>query len=431
MKKLIFLIASVAFAQVQGYVLNPITGKLDFAGKGYTAPAPYAATVTAQTTLTVTAATHGQGSTPVAFCFEIAALAPAVDCLYARSSIGDIVFTWGAPFTGTVQIVGPGAGSGAAGNVVGPASATVGCLPYYSATTGKVIAGDCSNLFYDVANGNLGLGTAAPSTVASYRVIDLNGASGGLISLKQAGTAYGLIYANSGGLVVSTPSNLPIQLLSNGSERARIATTSGNLLLATTTDLGYNLHAASFATNGNLYVYTPTAVTGVSKAVVRAGAGQSSTNLMEWQNNAGTAVASVGSAGALSALSVTSSDFVVAAAASYLGLTNRFSLTAPSDGVLLLRNWAGSDIGRVQFGGLSSAFPSLKRSGTTLQFRLADDSGFSPAEFGIPKFSGTNTTGAGSALLGTNSPASTLTAPYTWVQIVTADGSTAYIPAWK
>lgn len=49
----------------------------------------------------------------------------------------------------------------------------------------------------------------------------------------------------------------------------------------------------------------------------------------------------------------------------------------------------------------------------------------------VPKFAGTNTTGAGSALLGTNCPAGTLTAPYTWVKIVTADGSTAYIPAWK
>lgn len=40
-------------------------------------------------------------------------------------------------------------------------------------------------------------------------------------------------------------------------------------------------------------------------------------------------------------------------------------------------------------------------------------------------------TGAGSALLGTNSPASTLTAPYTWVTMKTSDGSTVYFPVWK
>jgi hypothetical protein len=40
-------------------------------------------------------------------------------------------------------------------------------------------------------------------------------------------------------------------------------------------------------------------------------------------------------------------------------------------------------------------------------------------------------TGAGTALLGTNSPASTLIAPYTWITVITSDGSTAYVPAWK
>lgn len=40
-------------------------------------------------------------------------------------------------------------------------------------------------------------------------------------------------------------------------------------------------------------------------------------------------------------------------------------------------------------------------------------------------------TGAGSALLGANSPASTLTAPYTWLTMKSSDGSTVYVPAWK
>ena len=42
-----------------------------------------------------------------------------------------------------------------------------------------------------------------------------------------------------------------------------------------------------------------------------------------------------------------------------------------------------------------------------------------------------NTTGAGSAALGANSPAGTLTAPYTWLKCQSSDGSTVYIPAWK
>jgi hypothetical protein len=47
------------------------------------------------------------------------------------------------------------------------------------------------------------------------------------------------------------------------------------------------------------------------------------------------------------------------------------------------------------------------------------------------KFSITNSTGAGSALLGANSPATTLTAPYTWITVITSDGSTGYMPIWK
>lgn len=42
-----------------------------------------------------------------------------------------------------------------------------------------------------------------------------------------------------------------------------------------------------------------------------------------------------------------------------------------------------------------------------------------------------NTTGAGSAALGANSPAITNTAPYTWIKMTSADGSTVFIPAWK
>jgi len=50
---------------------------------------------------------------------------------------------------------------------------------------------------------------------------------------------------------------------------------------------------------------------------------------------------------------------------------------------------------------------------------------------GIPQFAGANTTGAGSAPLGGNCPAVTPTALYTWIHVKTANGSTAYIPAWK
>lgn len=50
---------------------------------------------------------------------------------------------------------------------------------------------------------------------------------------------------------------------------------------------------------------------------------------------------------------------------------------------------------------------------------------------GVMRFGGSSSTGAGSAALGANSPAVTLTAPYTWAKVITSDGSTGYIPIWK
>jgi hypothetical protein len=62
---------------------------------------------------------------------------------------------------------------------------------------------------------------------------------------------------------------------------------------------------------------------------------------------------------------------------SYIGWHNAARLISTTDGVILLANSTVSDLNRVQFGGTSNAFPSLKRVGTVIQARLADDSGFS------------------------------------------------------
>lgn len=45
-----------------------------------------------------------------------------------------------------------------------------------------------------------------------------------------------------------------------------------------------------------------------------------------------------------------------------------------SDGVFTLTNIAGTSFGRMQLGGTTSAFPSIKRNGVAPESRLADDS---------------------------------------------------------
>lgn len=67
-----------------------------------------------------------------------------------------------------------------------------------------------------------------------------------------------------------------------------------------------------------------------------------------------------------------------AVAAGTLGWDGRAKMQSGADGIVTLLNAAGNDFTRLGFGGTSSSFPSLKRSSTVLQARLADDSLFAP-----------------------------------------------------
>lgn len=70
---------------------------------------------------------------------------------------------------------------------------------------------------------------------------------------------------------------------------------------------------------------------------------------------------------------VTGTSFVAAAAGNH-SWTGRSVMTSPSNGNVLLTNAAASDFGLLQFGGTTTSFPALKRSTSSLQVRLGDDS---------------------------------------------------------
>jgi hypothetical protein len=71
---------------------------------------------------------------------------------------------------------------------------------------------------------------------------------------------------------------------------------------------------------------------------------------------------------------LTATGSITVASAGLIGWTSRTQLQSPSDGVATLLNNAGSDFTRLQFGGTTASFPSIKRSTTALVVRLADDS---------------------------------------------------------
>lgn len=64
-------------------------------------------------------------------------------------------------------------------------------------------------------------------------------------------------------------------------------------------------------------------------------------------------------------------------AAGNLNLANTFQiLSTATDGFAYLTDSTGANFARLGFGGTTSSFPSIKRNGTGLDIRLADDSGF-------------------------------------------------------
>jgi len=62
---------------------------------------------------------------------------------------------------------------------------------------------------------------------------------------------------------------------------------TGNMVVGTTTDGNFRLDIAASGSSGTLRVYDQTPTTGVTQLIVRAGAGQSTTNLQTWQDSSG------------------------------------------------------------------------------------------------------------------------------------------------
>jgi hypothetical protein len=82
--------------------------------------------------------------------------------------------------------------------------------------------------------------------------------------------------------------------------------------------------------------------------------------------------------------SVTVSSGIVAGGSVQVGAAGGFNfatrggISATADGVILLRNEAVDGFTILQLGGTSASFPGLKRSGTAIEIRLANDSALAP-----------------------------------------------------
>jgi hypothetical protein len=140
----------------------------------------------------------------------------------------------------------------------------------------------------------------------------------------------------------------------------------------------------------------------------------SSTTSLLVQNSAGTAAltitddrnATFGSAVSTGG-NIISGANVQAVSTGYFILQNRLLISSPSVGILKLGNNNDNDFSRLQFGGTTSSFPSIKRNGTAIDFRLADDSAFAPINAGATTLRGSGSTSATTSLLVQNSGGNT------------------------
>lgn len=100
------------------------------------------------------------------------------------------------------------------------------------------------------------------------------------------------------------------------------------------------------------------------------------------------------------ASSVIAASSLQVAAGAWIGDTARSIWRSPSDGVYTVSNHAETDFDRIQYGGTSSSFPAHKRNGTTIETKLADNSGFAATQSLYDRFGSGTPEGAVTAPVG-------------------------------
>jgi len=141
--------------------------------------------------------------------------------------------------------------------------------------------------------------------------------------------------------------------------------------------------------------------TGVFKAIVlniTNTASNSQSRLIDLQTNSSSKFNVDMLGDAYASNSLTSGGYIEAGTTAFVSWTGRSRIYSPANGDFRLTNTAGTDFGKLQFGGSTSSFPAVKRNAATLEIKLADDSEFAAVQTLYDRF-------------GAGSPESIVTAP--------------------
>jgi len=179
------------------------------------------------------------------------------------------------------------------------------------------------------------------------------------------------------GATINTPLSTTLQVVTDGDG------VSSPLSLATNRiGMAFPSLTGSSATNA-LNITQTWNTTGVPTAIqlnVTNTASGSGALLLDLQVG-GVSQMSVSKLGDISCSNLTTTiGSITVSSSGILRWNTRSVISSASNGVFMLSNNAQNDFTRLQFGGTTSAFPSIKRSATALQVRLADDSNYAGME---------------------------------------------------
>jgi hypothetical protein len=80
------------------------TGLIQVGSGGGISITPYSSSVTAQTSVSIAASTHGRGTTPTYQCLDNSGTPVEVFCRATINGSGDLAFSFAPAFTGTILV---------------------------------------------------------------------------------------------------------------------------------------------------------------------------------------------------------------------------------------------------------------------------------------------------------------------------------------
>ena len=348
---------------------------------------------------------------------------------------------------------------GGAGNLT-----TVGSVPYVSAS--GILNQDAGQFVWDATNNRLGIGTATPSTPLHVQTttgygLRLTGAGiyGGSDSNNGAGInlSYNAV-GNRQFWIGDTATNFGVRLINSqmdgfdlgaGTSRAMTLQVNGNPLSIGTGATGYSLQVYGNSTLNTSGVFNAASSAGASYLMINntgnVGIGTTTpgyalqvvgqinipdTNSYIW--GAGTSYISGSSASNFLTFNTAVTERMRITSTGNVGI----GTTTPGQALDVLgsaRVYSSTADAAILFGSdqVDANSGKISYNRGTANLDITPRSTYATNLIGKLKFSITNSTGAGSALLGANSPAGTLNAPYTWITVTTSDGSTGYMPIWR